>query len=148
MVAFLHAIHECFCGADYHQVDTAAEEQVIASDVLRTLFRANQGRDGLRKSMQDIVGQQGWKENIAKAVLRGIEDALTQGAQVGTVMKEASEKAVQAAIGFARDHPYFCALIAIGVLAILMPWALEALGFTELGPAEGRSGLSLSKLRS
>lgn len=30
-----------------------------------------------------------------------------------------------------------CTVIALGVLAIVAPWILEALGFAELGPVEG-----------
>ncbi|KFY04391.1 hypothetical protein V491_09368 [Pseudogymnoascus sp. VKM F-3775] len=56
---------------------------------------------------------------------------------MGATMTEAFEKAVSEASGLAHEHPYFCALIAVGILAILMPWVLEALGFAELGPVEG-----------
>lgn len=42
-----------------------------------------------------------------------------------------------AAIGFAKEHPAYAVLIALGILAVLMPWALEILGFGELGPIEG-----------
>lgn len=55
---------------------------------------------------------------------------------MGNAMKEASEKASGKAAEFAHDHPYFCASIAVGILVILMPWALEALGLAELGPVE------------
>lgn len=87
--------------------------------------------------MQDIVGDRGWTENLAKNILGGIENGLKQGVLMGKAMKEASEKAITTAAGFAHDHPYFCALIAVGILAVLMPWVLEALGFAELGPVEG-----------
>jgi len=56
---------------------------------------------------------------------------------MGKAMKEASGKAIDEAVDLAHEHPYFCALVAVGVLAILMPWLLEALGFAELGPIEG-----------
>jgi hypothetical protein len=36
-------------------------------------------------------------------------------------------------------------MIAVGILAILMPWILEALRFAELGPVEG--GINTIKLR-
>jgi hypothetical protein len=87
--------------------------------------------------VQDIVRERGWTENIAKAILGGIENGLKQGVQMGKAMREASGKAIDEAVDFAHDHPYFCALVAVGVLVILMPWVLEALGFAELGPVEG-----------
>lgn len=108
----------------------------MAADILRTLFSANESGKHMKKSVQDIVGERGWRGNLAKAILGGIENGLKQGVQMGKAMKEASGKAIDEAVDFAHDHPHFCALIAVGVLAILMPWALEALGFAELGPIE------------
>lgn len=137
MASLLQAIHECLFGPNRDKVNITIEENTTAADVLRTLFSADQGGKHLKKSTQDIVGKLGWTENIAKAILGGVENALRQGVQMGKAMREASEKAIAEAAGFAQDHPYFCALIAVGVLAILMPWVLEALGFAELGPVEG-----------
>jgi hypothetical protein len=57
---------------------------------------------------------------------------------MGQAMKEAFEKAISEAVGFAREHPAYCTLIALGILVALgLPWAIEALGFAELGPLEG-----------
>jgi len=137
MVSLLRAINECLFGADHHEVFIASEENVMAANILRTLFSADDGGEDLKKRVQDVVGVRGWTENIAKAVLGGIENGLKQGAQMGKAMKEASGKAIDEAVDFAHEHPYFCALVAVGVLAILMPWVLEALGFAELGPIEG-----------
>ncbi|EXJ55687.1 hypothetical protein A1O7_08616 [Cladophialophora yegresii CBS 114405] len=50
-------------------------------------------------------------------------------------LKDAFVKAVDAAAGFARDHPVWTTLIAVGILAVLLPWAVEALGFGVEGPA-------------
>jgi hypothetical protein len=138
MASLLQAVYECLFGLDHDEVNIYPEENIMATDVLRALFSADQGGKHLEKSMQDIVGTQGWTENLAKAILGGIENALKQGAQMGKAVTEASEKAIAEAAGFAHDHPYFCALIAVGILAILMPWVLEALGFAELGPVEGK----------
>ncbi|KFY20892.1 hypothetical protein V491_03339 [Pseudogymnoascus sp. VKM F-3775] len=137
MASLLRAIHECIFGVDQHLVNSSREENIIAGDVLRTLFSAHQGGKLLEKSMQDIIGDRGWTENIAKAILGGVENGLRQGIKMGGAMAEAFEKAFSEASGFAHDHPFFCALIAVGILAILMPWLLEALGFAELGPLEG-----------
>jgi hypothetical protein len=137
MASLLRALNECLFGADYHEVSIASEEDVMAANILRTLFSADEGGKDLKKRVEEIVKERGWTENIAKAVLGGIENGLKQGAQMGKAMKEASGKAINEAVDFAHEHPYFCALIAVGVLAILMPWVLEALGFAELGPVEG-----------
>ena len=52
-------------------------------------------------------------------------------------MKDAFDKAIDAAVEFVKDNPIFCTLVALGILVILAPWAIEALGFGELGPIEG-----------
>ena len=61
------------------------------------------------------------------------------------VMSVAYTKACEAAKaieGFAADHPLatavFCTIIALGVLVVLTPFVLEALGFASLGPVEGK----------
>jgi len=61
---------------------------------------------------------------------------------MGQAIKVAYEKATQVVagvLGFAREHPVFCAVVALGILVILVPWAIEVLGFGELGPVQGMS---------
>ena len=55
-------------------------------------------------------------------------------------MQAAYDKACDAAEvfeGFVAGHPVFCTLVALGVLVVLAPYAVEMLGFGELGPIEG-----------
>lgn len=40
--------------------------------------------------------------------------------------------------GFVKEHPVICAVIAIGILVVLAPWVVEALGFAEAGIVEGK----------
>lgn len=54
-------------------------------------------------------------------------------------LKKAYDDAVAAAVGFAREHPVWTTLIALGILVILLPWVIEALGFGEAGPVAGMS---------
>jgi hypothetical protein len=45
----------------------------------------------------------------------------------------------QAAAGvlqFAKDHPFFCAVFALGILVVLAPW-FKLIGFGDRGPIEG-----------
>lgn len=62
------------------------------------------------------------------------------------VARIAVERSTKEAIGFARDHPAYATLIALGVLAILTPWVIEALGFSELGPVEGSFAAAWQRL--
>lgn len=136
MAFLLQAVRECLMGFDSPKINTASEEN-IATKVLTALFNAEKEGKGLEKEVQDIVGDYGWTENIAVGVLRGLSNALSEGVQMGQAMKEAYGRAFNEAKDFAHDHPIFCTVLALGILAILMPWLLEALGFAELGPVEG-----------
>ena len=61
-------------------------------------------------------------------------------------MKDKAEEALKATEGFATDHPVWTAIvftvIALGVLVLVAPYAVEWLGFWagfgELGPIEGK----------
>jgi hypothetical protein len=62
---------------------------------------------------------------------------------MGQAMRDAYDTAAQAVaevLKFAKDHPVFVAVVALGILVILAPWAIEVLGFGELGPIEGIVG--------
>lgn len=62
-------------------------------------------------------------------------------------MKEAFEKASFAAEEFTKEHPVIVGVVvtvvAVGILVLLVPWAVEALGFAELGPIEGNIHLTI-----
>ena len=63
---------------------------------------------------------------------------------MATAMAEATKEATDTALEFAKEHPYYTALIiagtiiAVGVLVTLAPWVLEALGFAARGPRLGK----------
>ncbi|CRG88118.1 hypothetical protein PISL3812_05145 [Talaromyces islandicus] len=61
----------------------------------------------------------------------------TQDRMMAKASLDALAQAKHTAVGFAEDHPVYATLIALGILAILMPWALEILGFGDLSPIEG-----------
>jgi hypothetical protein len=67
---------------------------------------------------------------------------LESGKVLVGAMKETYDKVREVAENFVKEHPILTAVIvtviAIGILAVLVPWAVEALGFGELGPIEGR----------
>jgi hypothetical protein len=112
--------------------------QDVATEVINTLYSAEKkGRD-LEQAINNIVTEYGWTESIGIAILNALENALKNGTAMGQVMKEAFDKATDAAISFVRDHPVYCTIIALGILVVLAPWVLEAVGFGELGPIEGK----------
>lgn len=114
--------------------------QSLAADILSVLYDAGTNDEYLVQRVEDVVRETGWYESLAAAVLNGLENALKAAAPMGEAMKDAYEKAEQVAMdvwGFAKEHPVFCAVVALGILVILAPWAVGVLGFGELGPIEG-----------
>jgi hypothetical protein len=113
----------------------------IGNDVVETLLLTKLSGPALHMQLDSIVGTYGWKENIAKWVLEKLSRALEEGHEkLGPTIRDAYHKAVEVAMsieGFVVEHPVFCTIIALGVLALLSPWVLGALGFGELGPIEG-----------
>jgi hypothetical protein len=70
--------------------------------------------------------------------------------KVASAMEDAIKKATNQAMIFAKEHPYYTALIAvgvviaIGVLVTYASWVLEALGFAARGPRAGKSNRLLN----
>ena len=116
--------------------------QEISAEVVELLRTAEKNGPALQRRVRDVVGEQGWTENIARAIVAGLETVIKEGREkVGPALAEAVEKAEEAAnavFTFSKDHPYlvagFATIVAIGVLALVAPWVVEALGFGELGP--------------
>jgi hypothetical protein len=123
-----------------HTDEDRRTAQTIATDVLNVLCTAEKNGRDLKRTLQDIVGEYGWTEKIATAILNGLEKILKNGASMAQAMKDAFQRATNAAEAFAREHPVYCTVIALGILVILAPWVIEALGFGELGPIEGNFG--------
>lgn len=154
-MSFLKAIRECLTGRDEPELDhhsfktdekTSPPLQTteeLATSILSALLTAEKPGHDLDRRLQDLVRPcGGWYEGLAKRVLDGVIAAVQSGATgMGGAMKEAFDTATVAASEFVHEHPVFTAavavVVAIGILVLLVPWAVEALGFAELGPVEG-----------
>lgn len=116
-----------------------------AGQFVETLRTAEKPDKELENRLKQIVSASGWTENLAQSILHGLEKLLKDGAATSSAMAEAIEKATNTAEEFAKADPYYTALIAagtliaLGVLIMLAPWVLEALGFTANGPRLGKS---------
>lgn len=113
-------------------------ESEVATDVVNVLLNAEKPGKTLSNALDDTVKGCSWTSRLAEAILGKLEAALKAGAQMSQVMKDAVEKATAEAYDFAKEHPVYCTIIALGVLCLLWPWALEALGFGEAGIMEGK----------
>ena len=116
-----------------------------ASSIVSAMQAADKAGPSLDATIKSLVHQAGgWSQYLATKILTALEAVLKSGAQLNGAMQAAYDKACEAATmfeGFAAEHPVatavFCTLVALGVLVVLAPYALEMLGFGELGPVEG-----------
>ncbi|GKT59992.1 hypothetical protein ColTof4_00133 [Colletotrichum tofieldiae] len=122
--------------------------QDAASEFVDILRTAEKGGKNPERRLRNIVTANSWTEELAKYILQGVEALVRHRDTIGQVVREAMDKSTDAAesvFEFAKDHPVFVTIIAIGVLVIIAPWVLEALGFGELGPvATPRNGMEMS----
>ena len=137
MASIFKALSDCLAFSPGFTRNSADKIEITAADVVTTLYNAEKGGAELKETLNGIVGTNNWTENLAKIVLQRLEKALNDGVPMGQAMKSAFDKAIKEAAEFPRDHPVFCTLLALGILVVLAPWVLEALGFAELGPIEG-----------
>lgn len=118
-----------------------------ASSIVSAISSADKAGPSLDLTIQSLVHQAGgWSEYLAEKIFKAVEEVLKAGKKMNGAMQEAYDKACEAAKpieGFAADHPIatevFCTIIVLGVLVVLAPYAVELLGFGELGPIEGKS---------
>ncbi|KAJ5757467.1 uncharacterized protein N7511_006161 [Penicillium nucicola] len=135
----LNSIWDCIFGTledePLRPTDGRSPES-IASEILTKILNADT-RESLQKQLREEICITSWSEAIAEALLHGLENAIKAGTEMAQAAADAAAKSRDAAIDFATDHPVYATLIALGILALLTPWALEILGFGELGPIEG-----------
>ena len=124
-------------------------DQEIAAKIIEILRTAQKSGPRLSVSVQDIAVQAGgWTERLAKALRKALEEVLKAADHMGDAMKEAHEKSMESAMKIEafiedseREHPIYTALlitvVALGILVLLTPWVIEALGFAATGPVEG-----------
>ncbi|KXH34227.1 hypothetical protein CSAL01_07093 [Colletotrichum salicis] len=111
--------------------------QDAASEFIDILRTAEKGGKDLERRLRNIVAVNSWTEELAKYILSGVEGLVRHRDTIGQVVRETVDKSTEAAesvFEFAKEHPVFVTIIAIGVLVIIAPWVVEALGFGELGP--------------
>jgi len=124
--------------AMYVQAPSHDEDVRAATDIIRVLQESEKAGKDLENQVAIVMGGRKWTETLAKRVLEGLEKGLKAGMKMGESLKDAFDRAVAAAVDFAREHPVYTTIIAIGILVVLLPWVIEALGFAKLGPVEGK----------
>ena len=120
---------------------TTAER--AAQDAVSALTTSEKSGHSLVMAVDEIVIQAGgWSEYIADKILKLLVAAIRAGAPMGAAMRDAYNKSCEAAerfTTFTNDHPILCTVVALGILWILAPVVMSALGFAEEGIMAGRS---------
>lgn len=87
------------------------------------------------------VGTPGMTEALARSVVDKLATMIRVSANFASpAFRTAYDKAVEGAQkieGFTKKHPVWSTVIALGILAIMCPPAIKALGFGSKGVAEG-----------
>jgi hypothetical protein len=112
-----------------------------ASQFVDTLFSAEKNGPELHQALAEIVQTASLKQYFARVVFETLQKAIEKARPMGIALGETYDKVVReidGIEGFVKDHPVMCAVIAIGILVVLAPWVIEALGFAEGGILEGR----------
>ncbi|KAK0725571.1 hypothetical protein B0H67DRAFT_598780 [Lasiosphaeris hirsuta] len=123
----------------------------VAAEIIALLRRAEKPGLALTQQIDDTAGTTGWSEWLAERVLHMLEATLEDGRNKwGEALTNAGEHALETAqeifrelVQYVKEHPLEIAalvllsLVALGVLARLVPVVLELLGFGMEGPVEG-----------
>ena len=127
-----------------------------ATSIVSAMSDADKISPSLHATIQSHVhAAGGWSDYLAKKILAALEAVLNAGQPLKGAMqemKDKAEEAIKATEGFATNHPVWTevvvVVIALGILVLVAPYAVEWLGFwvgfgTE-GPIEGESCFLLS----
>ena len=121
--------------------DNSDKSALIAQDILTTLLTTHKSGAALRMHLDATIGTTTWTSTLAKYLLEKLTQVLRDGhAHFGPALRNAYDKATRVALsveGFVVEHPVFCTVVALGVMAVLTPWVLGALGFVEVGIEQG-----------
>ena len=118
-----------------------------ANTFINTIFLAEKTGSELRQSLANIIDtnswrQVTWREKFARTVFEAMQKGIETARPMSAAFRESYEKVegvVNGIEGFVKEHPILCALIALGILVLLAPWVIEALGFAEGGILEGEN---------
>ncbi|KAM3070357.1 hypothetical protein ACMFMG_010188 [Clarireedia jacksonii] len=115
----------------------------VANGIVTKLFEAEKNDKALQADLQSKVHACGWYDKLAAAILAAMERAINIGKSMSPAVKAAYDKAVAGVNKvqeWADANPEMAAvittLVALGVIAVMMPWLMGFLGFAEEGIIE------------
>lgn len=117
-------------------------EQVLANKLLSIMFETT-GTTSLRRKVKGKLPFGGWTETIARHVLDSLVRQLNAGAGVEPKLEKSMQRAHDIVKGgkIAYEYPNLLSagatLTALGMLTIVVPEAVAALGFKKAEPTTG-----------
>lgn len=135
-MSFLRSFFSCVLGEPSETPALNTTSDNLSSNVVTIILTSPTTAD-LHKSLEEQVSANGWTDALIQGILEGLTSAIRAGASVARPAADALKKATDAAVGFAKEHPAYATLIALGILFSLLPWVLEALGFAAEGVVAG-----------
>ena len=117
-----------------------------AESFVDTLFSAEKNGPKLHQALAEIIQTACLEQYFARAVFEALQKAIETARPMGIALGETYKRVVReidGIEGFVKEHPVVCAVIAIGILVVLAPWVIEALGFAEGGILEGELNVSI-----
>lgn len=123
------------------QLGGKTSHAVVADSILATMLAV--GLSGIATTAADVkAGKFGVTKDSARLLLETLASVIhSVHDKAGPAFREAYTRALAGAEmieGFAKEHPVFCLVVALGVLYILTPYAVQLLGFMPDGPALGK----------
>jgi len=108
---------------------------------IEILFVSEKGGMDLRLALDGIVEMDYWKRDSAGAVFEALQKAIQTARPMSDLVWDIHRKVINILSGiegFGKDYQVSCALVALGILVVLSPRVIEALGFAEGGIVEGK----------
>lgn len=129
---------DCLPAYSQPSTDIDTETDAMATSIMHALLNASTPQD-LHKTLSNHFSAMSWTTTLAQSILKKLEHTLSNvdPSKFGNLLKDAFERATREAVDFAREHPVYCTIIALGILVMVMPWVLQVLGFAEVGIVKG-----------
>lgn len=111
-----------------------------AAQITGILNITEKSGDALQQYLNGTLETTDCDEGLAKNILEGLKAIVKAGHELSGALKAAYETvlwAIYEVVDFVEEHPILCTVIVLGIMALLMPWAIKALGFAVTGPVAG-----------
>lgn len=106
----------------------------MASDIVDSIITTDCTLRELAEQLETMLSRNCRRVSIARSILHILEQTIRGEVEMKQAGTEALARSKEAATAeFGEKNPSYTTTLAMGMMALLVPWALEILGFTEFG---------------